>query len=138
MTYPGTPMVFAGDELGLVGDNGESARIPMPWSSASTWDQGTLDAYRTLTRLRAGSAALRRGGLRWAHASDDALVFLRENGDERLLVSVRRRAGDPIAVPAVGAREVTNVYGGLSATLTADAALELPGDGPSCQVYQLA
>jgi len=33
-TLPGVPMVFAGDELGLEGVNGEDARRPMPWGAA--------------------------------------------------------------------------------------------------------
>ena len=30
-TYPGTPAMFAGDEGGLTGTNGEHSRVAMPW-----------------------------------------------------------------------------------------------------------
>ena len=136
MTSPGTPMVFAGDEIGLTGVNGEDARRPMPW--AAGWDTATLDRYRTLIRLRTGSEALRRGGQRWAHIGEDSLAFLREANGERLLVCVRRRDGEPVRVPGTGAREVTTVYGGDAASVTADATVLLAGHGPACQILRLS
>ena len=78
-TMPGVPMVFAGDELGLEGVNGEDSRRPMPWSSRGSWDETTLATYTSLARLRRSHVALRRGGLRWADIGDDALVYLREH-----------------------------------------------------------
>ncbi len=35
LTYPGTPVVFAGDEVGLTGLNGEHARATMPWDDGA-------------------------------------------------------------------------------------------------------
>ena len=64
-TYPGTPMMFAGDEIGLCGTNGEHSRTPFPWQHADRWDADTLQAYRALLHLRREPRALRRGGLRW-------------------------------------------------------------------------
>jgi alpha-glucosidase len=138
MTYPGTPMVFAGDEIGLEGFNGEDSRRPMPWHEPSSWDTDTLHRYRTLTRLRTGSEALRRGGLRWAHVGDDMLAFLREADGERMLVLVRRRDGEPVSLPGTGAREATTVYGGDPPSVTADGTLILPGEGPSFQILRLS
>ena len=85
-TLPGVPMVFAGDEVGLTGVDGDGARQPMPWD-AERWDRDVLDAYRALGALRRVVAALRHGGLRWVHADDDVLVYLRE--------STRRAAARP-------------------------------------------
>ena len=70
-TLPGVPMLFAGDELGLEGVTGEDARRPMPWDTSDEWDRRTLATYADLSRLRRAQVALRRGGLRWAHADDD-------------------------------------------------------------------
>ena len=106
---PGVPMVFAGDEVGLTGVDGDGARQPMPWDEAR-WDRDVLDAYRALGALRRASRALRHGGLRWVHAGDDVLVFLREARDERVLVQVARRDHEPVVVAGldgdVGARAV--------------------------------
>jgi alpha-glucosidase len=130
-------MIFAGDEIGLLGANGEDARRPMPWHRPDTWDAATLAAYRGLVALRRREPALRRGGLRWAHADADALVFLREALDDGGLVAMARRAaGAPVRLGGVGAAE--NVYGGAPALRPdASGAVELPGDGPTFQVWRL-
>lgn len=101
-TLPGVPMVFAGDEIGLEGVLGEDSRRPMPWDRRSEWDHETLATYGELAALRREHVALRRGGLRWAHVSDDAVAFLREHPDGSVLVAVRRAAGPALELPALG------------------------------------
>jgi len=101
MTLPGVPMIFAGDEVGLLGVNGEDARRPMPWPLP---DHPSLPVYRSLIALRRQHEALRRGSLRWVYVEDNAVAFLRSTVDskldstvdETLLVLARRRPGEPI------------------------------------------
>ena len=112
-------MVFAGDEFGLTGSNGEGSRTPMPWGSP------VVGYYRDLIAMRRRYRALREGGLRWAYTDDDTIAYLRETADERLLVLARRAPGKPVDLPVAGAE---NVYGGMS---TVD------GDGPTFQVWCL-
>jgi alpha-glucosidase len=88
MTLPGVPMIFAGDELGLEGAWGEDARRTMPWDG--DWDTAFLEDVRALTALRRTLAPLQRGGLRWAHVSADALAYVRETRDERILCAATR------------------------------------------------
>jgi alpha-glucosidase len=97
-TLPGTPMIFAGSEFGLPGVNGEHSRTPMPWNRPGDRCEETLAAYRALFGLRARTAALRHGGLRWIHADADSLMFLRETGSESIVVSAWR-AGQAPALP---------------------------------------
>jgi len=139
-TLPGVPMVFAGDEIGLEGVLGEDSRRPMPWDSPTSWDSSTLSVYAALTRLRRTHEALRRGGLRWAHVSDDALVFLREHPSGSVVVSARRAAGGPVSVGPLA------LSSGECLLTSADAApLVADGDhvvvpaslGPSFSVYAL-
>ncbi|MET7396697.1 alpha-amylase family glycosyl hydrolase [Dactylosporangium sp. NPDC005572] len=120
-TLPGVPMIFAGDEFGLTGTNGELSRTPLPWGAA------TLPWYGDLLALRRKHAALRNGGLRFAHVDADAIAFWRETADERLLVLARRASGTPIPGPSEG----TNLYGG------APLAGALPADGPTLQVWSV-
>jgi len=141
-SMPGAPMVFAGDEIGLEGVLGEDARRPFPWHRPERWDRVTLGRYRGLAELRRSHDALRRGGLRWVHAEGDALAFLRESEQERLLVLATRAAHQPVRLPAgtlgLGA-EAPNVYGGGTPLRAGtDGLLTLPGDGPTFQVWQLA
>lgn len=98
-TLPGVPMIFAGDEIGLEGVNGEDARRPMPWDRPDTWDHATLATYAALAAARRDHIALRRGGLRWAYVDDDTLAFLREHPEETLLVVARRAPGPPLDLP---------------------------------------
>ncbi|MBO0869080.1 MAG: DUF3459 domain-containing protein, partial [Micromonosporaceae bacterium] len=127
LTMPGTPMILAGDEIGIQGTNGEDGRRPMPWQRQSTWDARTLAAYRELVALRRANPALRTGGLRWAHVAADALAYWRETADARLLVLARRAPGAPVPLPEPV--RATNLYGGAALSGA------LPGDGPTFQVW---
>jgi alpha-glucosidase len=136
-TYPGMPMLFMGDELGLEAVDGEHARTPMPWSEPARFAGRVPAAYRDLIALRRAQPALRHGGLRWAHAGDDAIAYLREAADDRLLVLAARAPNEGIRLPATIARSVPrNLYGGAHAALR-DGALTLPGDGPTFQVWAI-
>ncbi|WP_229399846.1 glycoside hydrolase family 13 protein [Micromonospora okii] len=135
-TMPGTPVIFAGDELGLTGTNGEGSRTPMPWHRPESWDVGTFAAYRSLVALRRAEPALRHGGLRRVYADADTLAFLRESPDGSLLVLARRAAGTPIRLAGLPAGE--NVYGGAPALRPdADGTVTLPADGPTFQVWRV-
>ena len=135
-------MLFAGDEIGLEGVNGEDARRPFPWAHPEAWDDATLAAYAGLARLRHDHEALRRGGLRWAHVSDDLLVFLREHPAGSVLVAARRAAAPAVALEAgpLGFGDGT-----LLLTTGADGDLAEAGglvtvpatDGPSFAVWTL-
>lgn len=140
-TFPGIPMIFAGDEIGMIGVNGEDARRPFPWDRPETWDTVTMAAYRELIALRQAHDALRRGGMRWAHIGPDAIAYLRETPTERLLVSATRANGPAVRIPGqyLGMTSVddTNVlYGGTPLTAS-DGLINLSGDGPAIRVWSL-
>lgn len=128
LTLPGTPVLFAGDEFGISGVNGEDARAPLPWGTEPRLGR----AYRALTRLRTGSAALQDGALRWLDADDDVLAFTRETADERVVV-VAARAAATLTLPlsAIGpvlAAEVT--FGDVAVSTDAEG-LTVTTQGPA-------
>src|SRR5207247_2251007 len=128
MTLPGVPMVFAGDELGLEGQWGEDARRTMPWDDESAWDDTFLENVRALIALRRSSEALGRGGLRWVHVSDDAIAYLRETRDDRLLCLAARAPHQPVETP----------FGELETLFGEDAdGGVLPSDGPSFHIWRI-
>ena len=107
----------------------------MPWPIEAG---EVLDGYRALGALRRASPALRRGGLRWVHAADDVLVFLRESLDERLLVQVSRAPHRPVAIDAVA------LDGDVGAAMAGGVDVDrrgtsnvLPADGPAVHVWEL-
>lgn len=139
MTYPGTPVVFAGDEVGAVGQNGEHGRVPMPWDRPDRWDEGTFEVYRRLIGLRRSSRALREGGLRWVIVHDDAVAFLRETADERVLVVVARAPWPGALLPAglvQAGEEPERLYGRGDLTLGPEG-VDVPGVGPGVGVWRL-
>lgn len=93
-TLPGVPVVFAGDEFGLKGDNGEFSRTPMPWTDPGRIPADLTGLYAALTALRRGQPALTAGGIRWLHARGDALAYIREAADSAVLVVVARDAAE--------------------------------------------
>ena len=141
-TMPGTPMVFAGDEIGVEGVGDPGTRQPFPWHRPEVWDRTTLARYRELASLRRDHHALRSGGLRWAHAEGDAIAFLRESERQRLLVLAARAGQGPLRLPggALGlAGEAPNLYGYADPLRPdPDGSVTLPGDGPTFQLWQLA
>ncbi len=136
-TMPGTPMIFSGDEWGMIGDNGEDSRRPMPWDRPETRDNQTYDRYRSLLGLRAGHPALRHGGLRFAYAGKDAIAFWRETADERLLVVARRGGSAPVTVDLGADVTADNVYGGAGLAVS-DGLGTASDDGPSVQVWAVS
>jgi len=139
VAMPGIPSVFAGDEIGLEGTNGEHARQPFPWKQPQRWDVRTLETYRTLIRLRRNTVALQRGGFRWVHVGEDTLAFLRETADERVLVAVARTSGARLTLPrnVLGPAAEVEVLYGDAPHVDADG-VSVPGDGPAAHVWRLA
>lgn len=139
-TWPGSPSVFYGDEIGV--GRGASwdvtTRIPFPWHDRGSWNTELLDAYRELIALRTTSSALAVGGMRWIDVGVDHLVYVRESRDETLLVHLARADHEPVEldVAMVGAGGST-VVAGAPAT-SAGTLLRLEASGPTWRVVKLA
>lgn len=141
MTLPGIPVVYAGDEFGLEAVDGEMSRTPLPWDRI---DEPAVAAriglYRELIGLRRAHAALSTGGLRWLHADDDAIVFIRENADEAVLVLAARTDVEiRLDMALVGAATAATArYAAGTVELVADdGAVRLHGRGASFAVWTL-
>jgi len=91
LTYPGVPSIYAGDEIGLEGDNGEAGRRTIPWDTKNQWDNTFLESVKQLVALRRNQSALADGGLRWLEIADDYLLFARESKKQTLIVFISRK-----------------------------------------------
>jgi len=98
---PGVPMVFAGDELGFEGVDGEDSRRTMPWDDPAAFSTRTATVYATLARLRSEYVALRRGSLRWVHVGPDDVAFLREHPEGTVLVTATRNGTPDAELPGI-------------------------------------
>lgn len=136
--YPGVPMLYAGDEIGLATMGPEYARIPMPWAHPERWDQRRLAYTRALFGERANSVALQRGGLRWLSIGDDTLTFLREAPNETVLVHATRANHTPIQIPtAVVGSELVGLAGTTDMQADNDGMVTLPAAGPAFNMWRL-
>jgi alpha-glucosidase len=134
--YPGIPMLYAGDEIGLKAMGPEHARIPMPWNHPERWDTDRLAKTRALLQARAASEALQRGGLRWLAVEDDSLTFLRETPEETVLVHAARAPHTPVSLPVgvVGSR-LTGLAGTVDLAADGDS-ITLPAAGPAFSLWR--
>lgn len=86
-SLPGLPTLFAGDEFGLTGEDGEISRTPIPWSSIHQPEVAErLRLYREFIELRHRHPVLSTGAMRWLFSDADTIVFIRESEQESLLV----------------------------------------------------
>lgn len=146
VTLPGIPVIFAGDEFGLVGVDGEHSRTPMPWASTTEPAvAATIDLYAALIGLRTAHEALNTGGMRWLHVGDDALVYLRETEHESVLLLAARSAAEvtlpgwllPVGGAAVDtAGELPAALGPAVLTVSVDG-LRLAANGASFTAWLL-
>ncbi len=98
ITAEGAPMLYYGDEVGLQGDSDPGCRGTMPWDRAE-WSHELLQGVRSLTGLRAGHVAARRGEQLVAAWGDDVVAMLRDAGAQGLLLILVNRGDDTIDVP---------------------------------------
>lgn len=86
-TFPGTPCIYYGDEIGLDGGADPDCRACMEWNPDKQ-NRDLFGFYQKLIAIRLHSPALRSGSLRFLHAepSDRLLVFERIHDQELMLV----------------------------------------------------
>lgn len=76
--WPGAPVVYYGDEIGLEGGKDPECRRTYPWDRPEKQDQATLAHVKALCAARTAEPALRRGTVRFLLADGRACAFVRE------------------------------------------------------------
>lgn len=94
LTYPGTPCIYYGDEVGLNGGGDPGCRKCMVWEPEKQ-NLDLLEFYSQTVQLRHRHGALRSTDLRFVHIgqADGTIVYERRDGSERLLIAMNARAG---------------------------------------------
>ena len=93
-TFPGSPMIYYGDEAGMEGFEDPLNRGTFPWGRE---DQALTDWFRLLGTLRNSYPALQSGALRWLYTAGPLLIFSREDSGGRL-VTAANASGEPQSV----------------------------------------
>ena len=91
-SFPGSPTIFYGDEVGMQGFEDPLNRGTFPWGRENTELQAF---YRTLGALRKSRASLQRGDITYLYAKDGGLVF-RRTLDSEMTVTALNAGDEPL------------------------------------------
>ncbi|WP_107666654.1 glycoside hydrolase family 13 protein [Cyanothece sp. BG0011] len=86
MTFPGTPNIFYGDEIGIEGGHEPDCRKGFP--PEEKWDAEALAYYKQLIQIRKKSRALRTGDYHTLYAQGKVYIFARILGEEAVIIAV--------------------------------------------------
>ncbi|MCL2658498.1 MAG: maltodextrin glucosidase [Betaproteobacteria bacterium] len=89
LTYPGTPCIYYGDEIGLEGGQDPDCRRCFDWERAH-WNRELLSHYQKMIALRKQRAELRHGAYRALAAAGDVFAFARFTQSGVSLVALNR------------------------------------------------
>ncbi|MDN5346715.1 MAG: cyclomaltodextrinase / maltogenic alpha-amylase / neopullulanase [Clostridia bacterium] len=93
MTYPGAPLIYYGDEVGMTGGPDPGCRRTMVWDTDS-WDVPLLNFYRRLISIRHRLAPLRRGLFQPLAVNDLEEVYLYARRLDKELAIIAINASD--------------------------------------------
>lgn len=93
----GAPMIYYGDEVGMLGDNDPGCRGGMQWDD-TTWSRPLLDGIRALSTARGDNVSLRRGTQEYRALDEDTVLVIRTHGSERTIAVVHRGKGRTISL----------------------------------------
>ncbi len=105
-TYPGAPIIYYGDEVGMYGGDDPFCRAPKWWSEthAPKYRADVLRLYEELARLRHTRVELRRGRFRLILADDARrlVAFSRRHRSQETVVLVNSDTADHRVVLTIG------------------------------------
>lgn len=84
MTFPGTPSIYYGDEIGLLGGEDPDCRKSFLWDKAK-WDHDLRSAFQRYIALRKAHPVLRHGRYITLYAHQQIYAFARQSDDETLI-----------------------------------------------------
>lgn len=135
MTYVGSPHIYYGNEVALDGGRDPDCRRTFPWDQIDVPARAqTLEHYQKVTNLRHEYDALVLGDFETVYAKGDVYSYLREYGDQRVLVALNNGSTDArvtLPVGNVGVADGTGMSqvlgsGGASDVTRGAMSVELP------------
>lgn len=87
MTMPGVPIIYYGDEAGVLGGRDPLNRRTYPWGNEN---KSILNFYKYITKLRSNSDALKKGDIKFYDIDKDLLCYDRSFNNERIVIAINR------------------------------------------------
>lgn len=91
MTIPGVPLIYYGDEVGLLGGRDPENRRPYPWSKPNI---ELLNWYKSVLNIRNTEISLKKGTFKPREILEDILAYEREYEDEKIIVLINPKNKD--------------------------------------------
>jgi cyclomaltodextrinase len=87
MSFPGAPMIYYGDEIGMLGGKDPDCRRSMTWDE-SRWNKDLRATIKRFVALRKKYPALRRGGYSNLYSQGKVYLFARQTEEETLIIGL--------------------------------------------------
>ena len=85
MTIPGVPLIYYGDEAGLLGGRDPQNRKPYPWNRENN---SILNWYKLIGNIRNSELCLKKGSFKLITLSENVLAYEREYEEEKIIILV--------------------------------------------------
>lgn len=130
MTYPGSPAIFYGDEVGLTGGTDPFNRGTYPWADEGGQPDSALFAdFQEMIKVRKDNPVLRDGSIdKPAYIDQNVIVLVRENQTTKALVVLNNSTeakSISFTLPASLAGNYKDALGGAGLVIAADGNVEL-------------
>jgi glycosidase len=91
LTYPGMPIIFYGDEMGMEGETDPNCRKAMQWSMSGS----SIEAFtRRMIDIRNTSLSLQKGSMMHLNIGNNMYSFMRKLDDEFILIIINPTDAD--------------------------------------------
>jgi glycosidase len=116
-SIPGIPVVYYGDEIGMVGAGDPDNRRMMRFEELEDKESETLEVFKKLGEIRSGSMALMYGQTEVDHVSNDHMVLRRSYLGEEVLIVFNK-----------GLKKFSRSFDGVNWQTNFDGEWEVEGD----------
>jgi len=94
-TYIGIPVLYYGDEIGMMGKNDPDCRRSMIWETEKQ-DKDLFEYIKKLIQLRKNSKALKMGKYKLLFSDESVFAFEREYGEEKIEIYINNSEKEKI------------------------------------------
>lgn len=125
MTYIGAPVIYYGDEVGMMGGEDPDCRRTMIWNK-NQQDIDLLNFYKKIIKLRRESQALRRGSFKSLYQHENLYCFLRQLNEEKIIVGLNNSDKNEeinISLPEIKTKEmlkIKDIFGSTKSSFVID------------------